>query len=65
MENEFIKTDDRLIQMQHIRWIKKFTDCMEICTKSDGCVLFKDTHRVCKETSPISYQKLSHMWEHK
>ena len=65
MENEFIKTDDKLIQVQHIRWMKKFTDCMEVCTKSNGCTLFKDTHRVCKETSPISYQKLSHMWEHK
>ena len=66
MEKEiFIKTDDRVINMQYIHWVKKFTECMEVCTKSEGCVLFKDTHRVCKETSPISYNRLSHLFENK
>ena len=66
MENtQFIKTDDKLVNMQHIRWLKKFTDCMEVCTRSDDCVLFKDTHRVCKETSPISYTRLNHLFEEK
>jgi hypothetical protein len=64
MEN-FIKTDDKMINVEYIRWVKRFTDCMEVCQKSDGCVLFKDTHRVCKETSPTSYAKLNHLFEKK
>jgi hypothetical protein len=62
MDN-FIKTDDKMINAQYIRWVKKFTECMEVCTKANGCELFKDTHRVCKETSPISYNKLSHLFD--
>jgi ribulose 1,5-bisphosphate carboxylase large subunit-like protein len=58
--DHFIKTDEKVINMHYIRWIKKFTDCMEVCTKSDGCELFKHTHRVCKETSPAAYHKLNH-----
>lgn len=65
MESNFIKTDEKTINMQYIRWVKKFTDCMEVCTKSDGCVLFKDTHRVCKETSPHSYNRLNQLFEPK
>ena len=64
MENvTFIKTDDKAINLQYIRWVKKFSECMEVCAKSDGCVLFKDTHRVCKETSPQSYDKLNHCFD--
>ena len=66
MENSnFIKTDEKLINMQYIRWVKRFTECMEVCTKSDGCRLFQDTHRVCKETSPISYNRLEHLFDKK
>ena len=61
MDN-FIKTDDKMINMQYIHWVKKFTDCMEVCVKSDGCVMFKDTHQVCKDISPISYHKLNHLF---
>lgn len=64
MDN-FIKTDDKIINVQYIRWVKKFADCMEVCQKSDGCILFKETHRVCKETSPISYNQLNHLFEKK
>jgi len=64
MEN-FIKTDDKMINVEYIRWVKKFSECMEVCQKSDGCVLFRDTHRVCKETSPISYHRLNLLFEKK
>jgi len=62
MDN-FIKTDEKMINVQYIRWIWKFTNCMEVCTKSNGCEVFKNTHRVCKDISPISYQKLDQLFD--
>ena len=36
----YIKTDDnKVINKKYIRWVKKMGDCMEVCTKSNGCVL--------------------------
>ena len=34
-------------------------NCLEICTKSTGCVARSDTHRICEYNSPDSYNKLN------
>lgn len=66
MENKtmYIKTDDnKVINKKYIRWIKKIGDCMEVCTKSNGCVLKTDTHTICKLYSVDSYNKLNKHFE--
>jgi len=65
--NEYIKTDDnKVINEKHIRWVKKMNDCLEVCTKSDGCVTGtgtgKTTHRICKLYTPDSYKKLNSLF---
>ena len=43
MENKitnvsYLKTDNnKIISEQHIRWVKKMNDCLEVCIKSTGC----------------------------
>ena len=43
----YIKTDDnKIINEKCIRWVKKMGDCLEVCTKMDGCSVeprYKDT----------------------
>lgn len=68
MENNrpiFIKTDDnKIINENHIRWIKKISDCLEVCTKSTGCnIESKDTHKICKINNLTSYNKLNKHFE--
>jgi hypothetical protein len=66
MENNnvsFLKTDDnKIINEKCIRWVKKMEECLQVCMKSDGCEGAKDTHKICKETNPISYKKLYRHW---
>ena len=38
---------------------KKINDCLEVCTKSYGCIGGSDTHKICKLYNPISYNKLN------
>jgi len=60
----YIKTDDnKVINERHIRWIKKINECLEICTKSDGCIAGKTTNRICKLYTPDSYNKLNELFE--
>jgi hypothetical protein len=34
----FIKTDDnKVINKACIKWVKKMNECLEVCTKSNGC----------------------------
>ena len=51
----YLKTDDnRIINERYIRWVKKMSECLEVCTKSNGC----DTgnihaiHTICKINNP-------------
>ena len=40
-------------------------DCLEVCTKSDGCFIDKNggtTHKICKLNSPDSYAKLNDLF---
>ncbi len=61
----FIKTDDnKVINLNCIRWIKKMNHCLEVCIKSNGCdIVSGDTHRICELNSPESYNKLNKHFE--
>lgn len=51
----YIKTDDnKLINEACIRWVKKIDECLEICTRADGCTNI-NTHRLCKLNNPDSF----------
>ena len=56
----FIKADDnKVINQKEIMWIKKMTDCLEVCIKKNGCEVGKNTHKICKINSLDSYNKLN------
>ena len=38
-------------------------NCLEVCMKSDGCIVGKTTHKICKLNSPDSYNKLNKHFE--
>lgn len=68
MENNktfYIKTDDnKIINEKCIRWVKKMSSCLEVCTKSTGCSIKNgDTHRICELYNPDSYNKLNKYFE--
>lgn len=67
MENNnisFIKTDDnKIINENCIRWVKKMNECLEVCTKVDGCIKKYNTHSICKSNTPESYLKLNKYFE--
>ena len=62
--NSYCKTDEnKVINERHIRWINKMNDCLEVCTKGNGCTKGKDTHRICKLYTPDSYNKLNSLFD--
>ena len=68
MENNntiYLKTDNNfIIHEKRIRWVKKMSDCLEVCVKSTGCsVKNGDTHKICKINNPDSYNKLNKYFE--
>jgi hypothetical protein len=63
-QNSFVKVDDHLIvNEKYIRWIKKINDCLEICTKMDGCIAGGNTHKICKLNNIDSYNKVNKLFE--
>ena len=66
MENDktiYLKTDDnKIINEKYIRWVKKMSDCVEVCVKSNGCTP-DTTHRICKVNNPFSYNKLNKLFD--
>jgi hypothetical protein len=63
-ENTYLKTDDnKIINETHIRWVKKMSECLEVCTKSNGRNNFSKTHKICKSNNPHSYQKLNYFFD--
>lgn len=63
-QTSFLKTDDnRIINEKCIRWVKKMSDCLEVCTRSNGCLVNESTHRICKVNNPHSYNKLNRFFE--
>lgn len=60
----YIKTDDnKIINEKCIRWVKKMSDCLEVCSKSNGCGSGVDTHKICKMNNVVSYNKLNRYFE--
>ena len=58
----FIKVDDdRIININFIRWVKKKDECFYICSKLTGCSI-EDTHSVCKTTNSQTYYKLFNLF---
>lgn len=66
MDNKnYIKADDNvIINTKYIRWVKKIDECLQICTKSDGCDKYT-TNRICKIKNYDSYMKLNKLFEEK
>jgi len=60
----FIKVDnDKILNINCIRWVKKMDECLQICSKSDGCEGVKDTHKVCKINNEKSYNLLNSLFK--
>jgi hypothetical protein len=60
----YIKTDDnKIINEMHIRWVKKMSECLEVCTKSTGCSTGTETHKICKINNEKCYHKLNKHFE--
>jgi len=58
-DTSYIKTDDnKIINEKQIRWVKKMNECLEVCTKPNGCSLL-ERHRICKLNSLESYNRLN------
>ena len=65
-DNVFLKADDnRIINENCIRWVKKMNDCLEVCMKTTGCDLQSNgnTLKICKLKSPDSYNRLNKHFE--
>jgi len=66
---KFIKVDnDKVLNLEFIRWIKKMDECFYICSKMNGCYsnnenINNETNRVCKSTNSVSYNKLAKLFE--
>jgi hypothetical protein len=60
----YLKTDDnKIINKKCILWVKKISDCLEVCTKTTGCSGNGDTHKICKIYNLDSYNKLNKHFE--
>ena len=60
---EYTKVDNnKVINLNHIRWVKKMDECLQICTKSNGCGE-NDTSKLCKLNNPTSYDKINRLFE--
>ena len=56
----YIKSDDNtIINEKCIKWVKKMSECMEVCIKTNGCSMQDNTHKICKINSSDSYNKLN------
>jgi len=60
---DFLKIDDnKILNLNCIKWAKRIDECLEICTKGDGCYV-GDTHKLCKVNNPKSYEMLIKYFE--
>jgi hypothetical protein len=64
-KNTYIKADgNKIINESCIKWIKKIDECLEVCTRSDGCnVKLNNTHKICRMYNYDSYIKLNKYFE--
>lgn len=61
----FIKADNnRILNEIHIKWVQKMSDCLEVCTRSNGCSIENGgTHKICKVNNYDSFMKLNKHFE--
>ena len=60
----YIKTDDnKVLNEQCIKWVKKMNECLEVCVRTNGCREQVNTHRICKLNNPESYKKLNKLFD--
>lgn len=64
-QNSYLKADDNIIiNEKMIRWVRKMDECLEVCTKVDGCsVSGGTTQKICKLNNSDSYSKLNKQFE--
>lgn len=65
-KTSYLKTDDnKIVNEKNIRWVKKMSECLEVCTKSIGCHGndYGDTHKICKLNNLYSYNELNKHFE--
>jgi hypothetical protein len=64
-EPHFIKSDDnKIINVNCIRWVKKIDECLHVCNKQTGCSIhLTDVHKICKLNNPNSYERLNKYFE--
>lgn len=56
---EYIHIEDNVVlNTKYIRWLKKIDECIHICSRSSGCYLSVQTHKVCKYSNPEMYKQL-------
>jgi hypothetical protein len=66
MEKTFIKVDDNtILNMNCIRWVKKMDECLQICSKMNGCSGKNETHQICKINNATSFSKINRFFEDK
>lgn len=65
VKSEYIKADNNIIiNEKYIRWVKKMDDCLEVCSKLNGCSITDgSTHKICKYNNLDSYNKLNKNFE--
>ena len=57
---KFIKVDNNtIININAIRWVNKMDECLAVCIKSDGCIIKRTTHNICKSNNYDSYTILN------
>jgi len=56
---QYIKTDNnKIINEKAIKWVQKIDECLYICTKSMGCSINIDCHKLCKINEKESYDNI-------
>jgi hypothetical protein len=60
----YIKADDdKIINIKKIHWIKKYKECLYVCTRSDSCRLGSGLQEICKKNNIDSYLALNKHFE--
>jgi triphosphoribosyl-dephospho-CoA synthetase len=61
---QFIKADDnKILNRNSILWVKKLSECLEVCVSRNGCTVGVNTHKICKINNETSYENLNKYFE--
>ena len=64
-QNSYLKADGNvIINEKMIRWVQKMDECLEVCTKFNGCsIKDRTTQKICRLNNYESYSKLNKYFE--